>query len=83
MDGSITKGHWRELINNNSHFLTQLSTVHGSRYREDAIAMRDALKECANSSETSLNWQVDYVRRTLRGKRYKISLKTVQKLEKI
>lgn len=49
MDGNITKEHWRELVNNSSPFLTPLSKVHGSRYKGDAVAMRDALKKYVNS----------------------------------
>ena len=64
MDGSIAKGHWRELVNDSSPFLTPLKMIHGSRYKKDAVAMRVALKEYVNSSESSLDWQLDYVRHT-------------------
>ena len=48
MDGSSTKGHWRESINNNGQFLTPLGKVHGSTYKGDAAAIRDPLKEYTN-----------------------------------
>ena len=64
MDGSITNRHCWELVNTNSPFLTPLSKVHGSRKKGDAVAMRDTMKGYVNSSEGSLDWQFDYVRRT-------------------
>ena len=48
MDGSIAEGHWREIINNNSSFLTLLSKVHGSRCKRDAVAQQDALRKYVN-----------------------------------
>ena len=58
MDGCITKGHSRELINNNRPFnaITPLRKVHGSRYKGDAVTILDALKEYTNFSEGSLDW---------------------------
>ena len=57
MDGCITKGHSRELINNNRPFnsITPLRKVYGSRYKGDAVTMLDTLKEYTNFSEGSLD----------------------------
>lgn len=60
----LKEGYLRELVNNNSSFLIPLSKFYGSRYKGDATAMSDALKEYVSSSKGSLDWQSGYVRRT-------------------
>ena len=41
-----------------------LNNVCGSRYREDAVNMRECLKAYLNSDLGEVEWQLDYVRRT-------------------
>ena len=64
-NGDVQPGHWRELTGNDENLLLKkLPNVRGSRYKEGAVKMRDALKDCINSATGSLRWQLDYVRRT-------------------
>ena len=44
--------------------LLSISKVRGSRYTEDAIQLRDALKTYVNSEKGSLPWQLNHVRKT-------------------
>ena len=63
--GDINVGNWRNAINVNQQVMIQdLPPVRGSRYRKDAVEMRDALKGYVNSEEGELSWQLEYVRRT-------------------
>ena len=54
-DGENVESHDRRLI--------LLLNVRCSRYPDDAIAMREALKEYINSPADSVEWELDYVRR--------------------
>ena len=54
-DGENVESHDRRLI--------LLLNVRCSRYPDDAIAMREALKEYINSPAGSVEWELDYVRR--------------------
>ena len=65
-NGEIKPGHWRSTVNTNkqSSLLSDIQPVRGSRYREDALSMRDGLKDYVNSKEGELEWQCDHVRRT-------------------
>ena len=47
--GEIIPGNWRSSVDANSPFMTSLRPVRGSRYQQDAIYMRDCLKEFVNS----------------------------------
>ena len=60
-NGQIHPGDWRST---QSSCLQQLSNVRGSRYEEDAKEMGEALKDYLNSEEGSMEWQVEYIRRT-------------------
>ena len=54
-EGENVKSHDRGLI--------PLRNVQGSRYPDNTIEMREALKEYLNSPATSVEWQLDYIRR--------------------
>ena len=45
--GNITVGKWRK--NEDANELVNLPNVRGSRYSQDALSMRDALKAYVNS----------------------------------
>lgn len=64
-NGNIEPGHWRSAVTTNHNpLLSDLQPVRGSRYRQDALSMRDALKGYVNSKQGELEWQWDHVRRT-------------------
>jgi len=63
-NGDFVPGDWRSLVNNTNPLMTNLQSVRGSRYRQDAIFMRNCLKEYVNSAFGKLDWQLDHVRRT-------------------
>ena len=62
--GEIIPGNWRSSVNTNNPFLANLNPVRGCRYQQDAISMRDCLKEFVNSPLGRLEWQLDHIRRT-------------------
>ena len=57
-------GNWRALINTINPLMTNLRPVRGSRYRHDAIFMRNSLRDYVNSVPGKLDWQLNQVRRT-------------------
>ena len=59
--GEVVAGQWRRGSNSTSN---GISALRGRRPRDDALYMRDCLKEYLNSEAGSLPWQLDYVRRT-------------------
>ena len=64
-NGMMHPGEWRRSIAaNNAGALRNLPNVRGSRPREDAIRIRNELKEFVNSEAGSVPWQIDYIRRT-------------------
>ena len=69
-DGEITYGRWRKEIpvtssgNGNSGQFQALPQLRGRRWSNDAVEMRNCLKDYVNSKEGSLSWQLNYVRRT-------------------
>ena len=62
--GDFIPGDWRALINTTNPLMTNLRPVRGSRYRHDAIFMRNSLRDYVNSASGKLDWQLDHVRRT-------------------
>ena len=62
-DGTIILGSWRNEVDERSS-LRQINPVRGSRPRANAIEIRQALKDYLCSNEGSVEWQLDYVRRT-------------------
>ena len=53
-NGEIRPGHWREQVRNDANSLyTSLSNARGSRYSDDAVQMRDSLKEYVNGPSGS------------------------------
>ena len=52
-----------EKVDSHDKGLIPLRNVRGSRYPDNPIAMREALKEYFNSPAGSVEWQLDYVRR--------------------
>ena len=65
-NGEIKPGDWRKLVRNEESTSSMVSLPHvrGSRYRNDALAMRESIKEFVNSENGSVEWQYRYVRRT-------------------
>lgn len=63
--GKIKEGEWRSYVseNNISNGMIPLRAVRGSRYREDAVSLREAYVEYFNG-EGSVPWQLEHVRRT-------------------
>ena len=64
-DGSIIAGDWRNIVhhNINGSCLQDIHPVRGSRYRNEAIEMRNNLMEYFCSEKGELNWQWRYVQR--------------------
>lgn len=64
-DGSIRAGDWRNLVGENGYgALKRINNIRGSRYREDAVNMREAIKTYLTTETGSVEWQLEYVRRT-------------------
>lgn len=64
-NGEIQPGHWRNVVRNDSNAaFKSLPKVRGSRYRDDAVQMRDSLKDYVNGPNGSVSWQLDHIRRT-------------------
>ena len=63
-DGNFKPGEWRSLSSNYDVGLVPVPNVRGSRSRENALKTRDKLKDYLNNEEGSLEWQINYIRRT-------------------
>ena len=68
-DGSLIPEHWRnEVVQSNESgsggCLRRVNPVRGSRVRADAIEIRRALTDYLRSDVGSVEWQLEYVRRT-------------------
>ena len=66
-DGTIYLGEWRNQLEQNdseTNCIRNIRGNQGSRPREEAVSMRDALKDYFTSSEGSVPWQRSHVRRT-------------------
>ena len=63
-NGDVRPGEWRSMAQLESSSLAYLPNVRGSRYRQNAVEMREALKDYVNSEAGSVEWQLDHVRRT-------------------
>ena len=61
--GEIRPGKWRRIVDDVAG-MSSIPNVRGSRYSNNAIAMREALKDYVNSETGSIEWQWDHVRRT-------------------
>ena len=61
--GEIRPGQWRRIVDDVAG-MSSIPNVRGSRYSNNAIAMREALKDYVNSETGSIEWQWDHVRRT-------------------
>ena len=61
-DGRIIPGDWRNVVHNDDSGLVNLGQIGGNRYRYDASACRDTLKDYFNSPEGSVKWQYQHVR---------------------
>jgi len=61
--GDTVPGSWRTSLNTNAS-MVKLNPVRGCRYQQDAMNMRDSLKEYVNSPLGKLEWQLNHVRRT-------------------
>ena len=58
----IKPGEWRKGTDNDIGAINTIANVRGSRYKNDAIEMRDGLKNYVNYSN-QVGWQLDHVRR--------------------
>ena len=63
-NGPIVPGDWRSLTTTENNLMINVPPVRGSRYCQDALAMRDALIDFVKSEEGHLEWQIAHVRRT-------------------
>ena len=63
-DVNFKPGEWRSLSSYYDGGLVPVPNVRGSRPRENALKTRDKLKDYLNSEEGSLEWQINYIRRT-------------------
>lgn len=63
-DGNIVPWDWKSLVGQTNYLITVLPNIWGSRYRQNAILMRDALKVYVNIGEVKVAWQLDYERTT-------------------
>ena len=63
-ESNFKPGEWRSLSSNYDGALVPVPNVRGSRSRENAPKTRDKLKDYLNSEEGSLEWQINYIRRT-------------------
>ena len=61
--GDIRPGEWRRIVDDVAG-MSSIPNVCGSRYSDNAIAMREALNDYVNSETGSIEWQWDHVRRT-------------------
>lgn len=61
--GKIKEGEWRKLVQENTGALSTIPNVRGSRYRTDAIKMRECLMKYLQGPGR-VDWQLNYVNRT-------------------
>lgn len=63
--GNILPGEWRRITSadDGSGAFCSLPATRGTRYRNHAIEMREALKAYVNSEEGAVSWQWEYIRR--------------------
>lgn len=60
--GKIKEGEWRLLVAE-IRGLRPINNVHGQRYREEVIDMRNSLREFVNSEDGRVSWQEHIVTR--------------------
>ena len=60
-DGTVIPGFWRS--ESDSTGISSIPLVRGCRNREAPMAMRDGLKDYVNSTDGSLDWQLERVTR--------------------
>ena len=63
--GNILPGEWRRITSadEGSSALCNLPAARGTRYRNYALEVREALKAYVNSEQGAVPWQWDYIRR--------------------
>ena len=61
-NGTIKPGQLRHIVQYGGSGLTEVQNVCGCRYSNNAIEMREALKEYLNSEAGSVDWQLERVR---------------------
>ena len=54
--GEIRPGEWRRIVDDVAG-ISSIPNVRGSRYSNNTIAMREALKDYVNSESGSVEWQ--------------------------
>ena len=62
--GSIQVGEWRNQLQGETISCHNITSVRGSRPKEECTKMRDSLKDYLNTEKGSLPWQLAYIRRT-------------------
>ena len=60
--GEIKNGEWRKLIEGRNGAITHIQNVRGSRYKKDAIEMRNSLMDYLKGVG-QVSWQLGHVRR--------------------
>ena len=63
-NGEIKEGEWRSIKEKGTTAFRDLNPVRGSRYTNDAMKVRETLKDYVNSEVGSVLWQINYIRRT-------------------
>ena len=58
-NGEFLPGEWRSIVRDDAGCFMPFGRYQGSRYENNAIKMRDHLKDYVNSEEGSLSWQLN------------------------
>ena len=63
--GNILPGEWRQITSTDdgSGAFCSLPATRGTRYRNHAMEMREALKAYVNAEQGAVSWQWEYIRR--------------------
>ena len=63
-NGEFRPGEWRRVVHGDAGCFMPCGRYQGSRYENNAIMLRDDLKDYVNSDIGSLPCQLNYVQRT-------------------
>ena len=63
-NGEFWPGEWQQIVHGDAGCFMLCGRYQESCYKNNAIKMRDDLKDYVNSDTGSLSWQLNYVQRT-------------------